>query len=1042
MLNENLTIIEYDPKYAKSIAEMWNNSGEGWNGDNSHHTEAGVIDKEATSTHLNLYLALIGDKVVGYCKLSKYYFDENTLYIDLLNVEPQYFNRKIGKALVKLAVERTMELGYPRLDLFTWAGNTKAVPLYKKCGFFWEKMEANSTHLMNFIPTVMQTPLLKGYFDYLDWYDDSTRPIIVEADGRTEHNFDFLTYIWEKDGTKLIVEFEKNGRGIHSIDTDEFTIVTEIANGKLVFGQKYKVIYLFTNKTDKAQQVEIKGINDKNIRFNLSKSSEIVGSQTIEGEFYLDPKDMEQSMWKTHPCVCAEISVNGKTAVFKTGINPQFPLRMFAGRKETLLYAGREKELFINVENNFDEDCSFEISFPAQKDIRFADDKVEIALQAYERNSFPIRISVSNSLVYYQRVTVKASFSNGQELLFSQPFTMTNYLSEGRAWGENDKHRSIINGMNLLIMDKDDDINEIIFRHLSNNLFWYHGYPKLGKPYSSEFQYKLPDKTEYLEEADSLTMKAYFSSGAFPGCSFISYYKLYNSGMLEHFTELLSFPFGSDEISISRSFGLDSRQMAIPYAGMIIQTDDVLHNDSMISNWGGDKIDENWLYCNGKSGNMSLVWHKEDKLLCCDWNYAIETSFRKGESTRSNSLYVAFDVFSSIKKLREFALGKEVEAVIPNSFYNLQVNDGNPFWGVKPGLPAVPEIGKTCPLTYLDYRQPPLECTVTVSSLNSEGSALSATASKDKELHQLNFGYDAKGSALIDIVSAKASYPTKDFCVDKALFRKQTAEVLESVEQVGENTVYSIDNGIICFRVSPEFAPSVYSLVYDKHEWLDNSFPERGSKSWWNPWCGGAESILDNIKRACWLSEKHHVAFVQKQDNFAQLWRGIEIRTKIENYDSLKDISICQYYLVLPGLPLVANYCTYQQDKGFYRDLSGFSRVFVKGDEDIRDCTFELTVDDRVLSTQCGMEEIDFEVISKLLACSGKQRKEKLYFYSAQADIKAYASSDPGVTSLLFYHRVTLQNCEGKTTPIKYIILSELNLSEKSLIDLDNICFE
>ncbi|MFD0960511.1 hypothetical protein [Paenibacillus chungangensis] len=59
-------------------------------------------------------------------------------------------------------------MGWPRLDLFTWAGNTKAVPLYKKCGFFWEKKD-DSVHLMNFIPTVLQTEALLPSLERLDW---------------------------------------------------------------------------------------------------------------------------------------------------------------------------------------------------------------------------------------------------------------------------------------------------------------------------------------------------------------------------------------------------------------------------------------------------------------------------------------------------------------------------------------------------------------------------------------------------------------------------------------------------------------------------------------------------------------------------------------------------------------------------------------------------------------------------------------------------------------------------------------------------------
>lgn len=1051
MLDNDLVIKEYDPGLAKGIAEMWNNSGEGWNGDNTHHTEISVRNKESVSSHLNLYLALIGDKVVGYCKLSKYYFDENTLYIDLLNVDPRYFNQKIGKALVKLAVEKTIELGYPRLDLFTWAGNTKAVPLYKKCGFFWEKREDSNTHLMNFIPTVMQTPLLSDYFETLDWYDDSTRPIVVEADGRTENNFDYYTYTWEKDGTRLRVEFEKSGRGIHSIETDEFRIHTEISNGKLVFGQKYPVKYHFTNKTSKAQQIEIKGMDNKNIRFLMHQSISILDTQTIEGEFYLDSVETEQNMWKNHPAVCAEISVDGKSAIFKTGINPQFPLRMFAGKKESMLFAGREEELYLNVENNFNEDCTFEITFPPQQDIIFSQETVEISLQAHERNCLPLGLTASNSLIYNQRVNVKASFSKDHDLCYNQPFSMILYVPEGKAKGENNERCYIINSRNILTLEKDDDLSEMFFKNLHNNLYWCQGYPKLGLPYSAEFLLKLPDKVEYLEDAATITLKAYYSSDDFPGCKFVSCYRLYCSGMLEYYTELLAFPDGLNEIVLSRSFWFEGRQMLMPYSGMIMQTDDTLHNDSGISNWNSDKIDENWLHCATRAGNMSIVWHKEDKLICCEWNYAIEHKFKKGESACSNPVYVAFDVFPNIKKLREFALGKKVEALIPSSFYDLQLNFGNPFWDdesplsapeMETGVAVNSEHKNKCQLSYLDYRHNPLECTVQISSINCEDIALCATATKIDELHELSFDLYPHNEKCIDIISAKASYPTKSFCVDKILIRKQTMEIRETVEQLGDNTIYTVDNGVVRFKVSPQYAPLVYSLIYDKHEWIDNSFPERSPKSWWNPWCGGFENVINNMKRDSWHSEKHEVSFVAKEDNFAQVWKGMEIKTKIENYDSLKGVTVCQYFLVLPGLPVVLTYCTYQQEKGFYRRIEAFSRVFVKADDDIRNSAFELTRDDKVLATKCGIEDIGFETEGKLLACSGLNRKEKLYFYCTKAPVTANPASDTLVSSLLFNYEVILKDSAATASQLKFVILSDLNISEKALIDLDNIVFE
>lgn len=57
--------------------------------------------------------------MLGYCALTKYLKDEGSLYIRLLNARYDYHGKGIGKALVKEAVERTIELRWPRLDLFT-----------------------------------------------------------------------------------------------------------------------------------------------------------------------------------------------------------------------------------------------------------------------------------------------------------------------------------------------------------------------------------------------------------------------------------------------------------------------------------------------------------------------------------------------------------------------------------------------------------------------------------------------------------------------------------------------------------------------------------------------------------------------------------------------------------------------------------------------------------------------------------------------------------------------------------------------------------
>ncbi|MBM4403976.1 MAG: hypothetical protein FJ042_06320 [Candidatus Cloacimonetes bacterium] len=50
--------------------------------------------------------------------------------------------------------------------------------------------------------------------------------------------------------------------------------------------------------------------------------------------------------------------------------------------------------------------------------------------------------------------------------------------------------------------------------------------------------------------------------------------------------------------------------------------------------------------------------------------------------------------------------------------------------------------------------------------------------------------------------------------------------------------------------------------------------------------------------------------------------------------------------------------------------------------------------------------------------------------------VSAFAGSDLAVSSLAFDHEINLKNNELMVSELKFIILSELSISEKALIDL------
>ena len=54
-----VNIVEYSPCYAKSVAEMWRKSSEGWNGFYTDTTEEEILTKHEGTTNINTYLRFV-----------------------------------------------------------------------------------------------------------------------------------------------------------------------------------------------------------------------------------------------------------------------------------------------------------------------------------------------------------------------------------------------------------------------------------------------------------------------------------------------------------------------------------------------------------------------------------------------------------------------------------------------------------------------------------------------------------------------------------------------------------------------------------------------------------------------------------------------------------------------------------------------------------------------------------------------------------------------------------------------------------------------
>ncbi|MGX1829115.1 GNAT family N-acetyltransferase [Paenibacillus taichungensis] len=1035
---DQIRIIEYDPSYAAAVAEMWNRSNESWGGGTNQRTEDTVRREMETSSNLHVFLAVHEKEVVGFCSFAHYRYDENALYVPLLNVRPDYHGYKVGRNLILNAVRKTVEAGWPRLDLFTWAGNTKAVPMYKKCGFFWEKKDDN-VHLMNFIPTILQTEALAPYFEELDWYADSTRELVIEPDGRRERGFDFFDYSWKKGDISLRAEFEKSGRGLTALETPEYEITTEIDDHDLVFGSTYKVRYRITNRSASELKFEIKGQDNKNIRFALDVARVVAPGETVieEGEFHLDSVQEEQSQNKTHPVVASTWLIGGRKAEFRMGVAPKFPAKIDTALPVKELYTGIPAELYLNVENNFDAEAVFTFDLPEEEFLEWAERSVSFTVPAKGKASVPVAFTLRSYGLYSREVEVTAVPTDRQAVTYTTKLSVLMKGTEGRYGGENGDQWIAVNGAFSLHMNKQDNIMWIEYPGSRHSFWWT--YPKLGKPYAEELSKKQAREVNIYPEGERQIFEAVYDSEDFPGLHIKSVVKLSSNGIAEfhHEIENTRGTAWEEDIFLMNNFGFYGNGLILPYQGRFVDMSDDYAGDP--NHWDSAQITENWLFCKEEYGACGIYWDPSLKLIRPEYTLGLQHEIGRleaGAVGRTKQTVFALNTFAKWSDFRAFAR-KQHNPIIPflDSHLDLTLSGGDPF------TPEVLKVElterKLVPLAgklelYVQQGGEP-EYLATTTEFNSEQQLDMAKVEFIPEKTNLHEAH--KGGWKV-----RGVYRGEDRIQERtALWFPQNGTDVERVsEEDPTGTLYTVNNGVLSIAVAPNFGSVVHSLKYLGEEWLDSSYPEPAPRSWWNPWYGGLGMGIPGMNGFSRQAEQRNASWTEHKDQSGNVWKGIKLTTRIEKHEANRGITINQHYLMLPGVPVLCTLIEMTNESGLL--LTNYSLAeerFIQPSPVFTEGWIEQPGKDRF---PLGKVDVGLP-LENLLRVGSVSRKNMLHAVNRYPNQSAWAFANNQVTGLNVNHHLTLSNGETAWTEPTYLILGEIPLNPEDVRGLLQLNF-
>jgi len=386
---------EYKPndlQEAGKLAAMWNASDEGWPGGwtgGVSITAERMLEDMSRHDHLADFVVEYGDEIVGYGSLSAQAGQKDLAYVPLLNVRPDHHGRGLGRRLLRAVIDRAIELGYRQVDLGTWAGNTKAVPLYKKMGFFW-RPESN-VHMQNFLPTILALPLAQPFFAQRDWYSCFRRELLVQPDDVEWHGVKVYPYEFEANGERLKVVIDTESRSVTAVETNDLAVACFVGVEEVPMGLEQTVTWEVEWKGnltelrgtkgnggpgsgrrgegEKSLSVVLLAEGEEGIGLRVQESLEVAGKVTIQRPFTVAPDIKPKEPGQPAHKIRSTLVLNGQPLTLETAVKPVQPVEVEFGGSSLL--PGKREKLTVKLRSRVDFPVSGQLQIAPHPALQF-----------------------------------------------------------------------------------------------------------------------------------------------------------------------------------------------------------------------------------------------------------------------------------------------------------------------------------------------------------------------------------------------------------------------------------------------------------------------------------------------------------------------------------------------------------------------------------------------------------------------------------------------------------------------------------------------
>ena len=968
---------------AARLAECFNSFDDaaswpgGFTGGNPY-TAQRIYDDQKKGTDLRTIIANADDKIVGHCNVVNSALDIEAVYVGLLGVNPAYQGKGYGKLMLIEAADTAARLGKRRIDLHTWSGNLKAMPLYKRVGYNW--VPKTRVLMESHIPGIIGCPMFSRFFERHDWYDSFKVDIKQEIDDIVEDGIGVFKYHFQGDnGDSLEVTIDREAKGIcgFSLTIDgrnlAATIRPKTHTGFIGIGE-YPVEVHLSHDGAESLQYSIIARPDNFLLVNMvdASSGEIDPNQvvTVNAVYMLDSKapslDREvipddkistQAEWT--------LTIGAKSIQMYSGIIPNEAVTITTGPEFPTISPGETRDIGIGFRNNTSNKIKGEANLTSKHGRRISPQSFRFTLKPGELSEIPLSVQASSdegggliSIDISVLIGKDDTKSLAKQTTLNIPILGSTGAVSYKAISdfyvlENETIRVLVNG-----------IAPHVVRQVRNkNLDKSHGgwalLPEIGFPFprgGSEWERK---KFDITTNATNQYAEILFrgESEKRPGLFLTNTYRVYAGREdLEIITKLENTSSQTYEnlgLKIGGWMPIMGQTLYVPIDNQIYRLDDV--------NWFGgrqipkepERYTEGWAASElsyGK-GVLGFIWNQQDVSdirIMRQWRLPrIEYKIPDLEpGTISEHNLIRFVVtqgdWKKIRSLWARLSGKTLPLNTPQVFRS-DLEIGFTTRNAKPIAPLSPVmiVDRSKP-TEIELRgriitDEPISCKVKIQL--PDGLSVDGEQEIGFDVEQIShsepLSYPLKittaketdwfargGELLFQFDNRIERRPLSVLVFDSGVESKRTSEKIQKKQ------LHSVTSGPYRMGVSPEFLGNmVYFGKVGEESLFYDTFPEPKPFIWDDKHYSGLRPRLIGSMVWDWQTALPLEKWSIKNQDTGP-WMGFKLDSVFEHAPGLKGIHFTVHYMLLRGTPLAYIRVDAENRSGAWKDLTfGFNGV-------------------------------------------------------------------------------------------------------------------